>query len=174
MAECEGYRAIAQFLAKEPGIVILNRFPTLNVQNLLYMQAELYHLEEELQEIAKEDAASSCPTRQDYRYSFVELRDSLAGPENFQWKKILDIRHKLEQYSEYIENRAINVYTESGSNWAACYRRSYSPLQQSQYPTSTAQVRALELETEEATDSPSREFEPLLSEMGCHGRPSRY
>lgn len=99
MAESEGYRAIAQFLAEEPGIVILNRFSTLNVQNLLYMQSELYHLEDELHEITKEDAASSCPTRQNYRYSFKELEHSLSGSEDFQWKKILEIRDKLKLYS---------------------------------------------------------------------------
>ena len=99
MSESEGYRAIAQYFAKENGIVILNRFRTLNIQNLLYMQAELFRLEDELQCIAIEDSKSPCSKRQNYRYSFIDLQDSLKGKECFQWTKMLEIREKLKRYS---------------------------------------------------------------------------
>lgn len=101
MSESEGYRAIAQYFAKENGIVILNRFRTLNIQNLLYLQAELFHLEDELHWIAIEDSKAQCSTRQNYRYSFLDLKHSLKGKESFQWTKMLEIREKLERYSTH-------------------------------------------------------------------------
>ena len=101
MSESEGYRALAQFFNNEPGMAILSRFGTLNIQNLLYMQAEIFHLERELQSIASEDSSSPCAERQDYRYSVVNLQSSLDGMESFQWEKILEIREKLERYSIY-------------------------------------------------------------------------
>ena len=99
MSESEGYRALAQYFTDEAGMAILSRFDTLNVQNLLYMQAEIFHLERELQSIASEDASAPCTERKDSRYSVMNLQESLNGTESFQWEKILEIREKLARYS---------------------------------------------------------------------------
>lgn len=110
MSESEGYRAIAQYFAKENGIVILNRFRALNIQNLLYMQAELFHLEDELHCIAIEDSKASCSTRQNYRHSFLDLKESLKGKECFQWAKMLEIREKLDRYSTHHDDYIGFIY----------------------------------------------------------------
>lgn len=95
----EGYAAIADYFDHDRNIPILRRFRRLNVLNLLYMQAELFHLERELQSIAEEDATSSDQTRQDFAYSILNLRASAETVDGFQWEKILEIRTKLEEYS---------------------------------------------------------------------------
>ena len=99
MGEPEGYAAIARYFDKDSGEPILRRFGSLSVQNLLYMQAELFHLERELQAIAKEDAEASEKPRQDFPYSSLDLQGSLETVNSFQWKKMLEIRFKLESYS---------------------------------------------------------------------------
>ncbi|KAF2098812.1 hypothetical protein NA57DRAFT_76050 [Rhizodiscina lignyota] len=103
MAEAEGYYALAKFLDEEAWAPILRRFGVLNTQNLLYMQAELFHLERELQSIALEDAqAASSDPRHDFRYSVLDLRNSAATVDNPQWNKILEIREKLEKYNDAV------------------------------------------------------------------------
>ena len=97
----EGYDSLATHLNDPHNTPILRKFGHLNILNLLYMQAELFHLERDLQAIAKEDAESCDETRQDYRYSMLDLRHSVFGADKFQWEKVLEIREKLAQYSTY-------------------------------------------------------------------------
>lgn len=101
MAENEGYRSVACFLNEKGVIPSFRQFGTLNIQNLLYMQAELVQLEAELQCIAREDAQSDDPDRQNFRYSHLKLQKSLeeGDGDDIQWRKILEIREKLENYS---------------------------------------------------------------------------
>ena len=101
----EGYPALAEVMSDHDGLDIFRRFSTLNVLNLLYMQAELTDLECDLKDIASEDRCAD-PTvpsnegRGNYHISARALRESLEKGDNLQWKKLLEIRSLLKEYSE--------------------------------------------------------------------------
>ena len=95
------YSALSAFMASYPDVMIVRTFATLNVQDILYRQAELAHLEREYNEIAHEDKASEMPLRQAYRTSWQKLSQSeSSGGDPLQWRKFLEIRKKLDEYSE--------------------------------------------------------------------------
>jgi len=94
-----GYHAVARFLDVDTRIPVIRRFGVLNTQDLLYMQAELVQLERELECISREDAESHDADRTAYRHSAQALQQSLQRGDDFQWKKVLEIREKLRQYS---------------------------------------------------------------------------
>ena len=53
------YTAFAKFLGSYPDILAVKRFRELQIRNLLFYQAELAHLEQELQEIEVQDVAAT-------------------------------------------------------------------------------------------------------------------
>lgn len=77
----------------------------LNVLNLLYRQARLLELDFELKEIASEDMNApdvlQNKRRRQYYLSAKALRDSVRTEEDdLQWKKVIEIRESLEEYSK--------------------------------------------------------------------------
>lgn len=104
----EGYPAFAEVMSTNDGLDIFRRFSALNVLNLLYMQAEILELELELQDTAAEDKDADSNTqsnreRRTYHLSARALRDSVRGEgDNLQWKKVLEIRKLLKEYSEML------------------------------------------------------------------------
>ena len=95
----EGYTKVAELMATHPEFAILRRFKALNMQTLLYLQAEITHLEADLHEIAMRDIRHS--NRENYAYDWWSLSGGVGGQEDDteQWDKILAIREKLEKYS---------------------------------------------------------------------------
>ena len=96
----EGYAKIAAVMSERTEFAILRRFSRLNMQNILYLQAELLDLEAQLGELAKEDF--EIPERM----QFVSRWDHLAksngqGEDGKQWRLMLTIREKLNEYSMY-------------------------------------------------------------------------
>ena len=71
-----GYPELSALMGSHPKIAIFQRFATLGSQNLLYLQAELVYLKQELQDIAKEDDESADPVRQSYKNSWSTLKGS--------------------------------------------------------------------------------------------------
>ena len=100
MAHTDGYHRLAHVLDQPPNVPALRRFGSLNLLNLLYLQAELVELEADLQNIAREDADSGDATRQKFAHSAQLLQESAKGIEDFQWVKMLEIREKLKNYSK--------------------------------------------------------------------------
>ena len=101
----EGYPALAEVMSTNNGLDIFRRFCALNVQNLLYMQAELSDLELDLKDIAAEDqyadpAKPFNQGRRNYSTSARALRESAHGGDGLQWKKMLEIRKVLQEYSK--------------------------------------------------------------------------
>ncbi|KAK8062015.1 hypothetical protein PG994_008381 [Apiospora phragmitis] len=97
----EGYAKISQLMGCQDTCAIYRRFRRLNSLNLLYLQAELTQLEEELESIAKRDAAD--PERRFHAkdwWSLSQHNDDDEEDEDAaeQWEKVLEIREKLEQY----------------------------------------------------------------------------
>lgn len=91
-----GYRGLAGFIGPQlhEGTGVFKRFKNLNTLNLLYMQAELMSLEQELKVLAYID------TRHPHRQAFAtSVRDLKQSPDNPQWSKILEVRNMLKTYS---------------------------------------------------------------------------
>lgn len=99
-----GYAKLGLFMAHAPELAIFRRFGALNVQSLLYLQAELHHLEKELREYAQEDEASGHPERLHYSKDWRILKTSVELPEEEghdprQWLVMREIQEKLRNYS---------------------------------------------------------------------------
>lgn len=100
----EGYAKIASIMGSHPEVAVLRRFGALNAQNLLYLQAELVALEQDLRAISAQDSTSREQHRASYSrdwYSLSRSQNHTTGGEDAgkQWKTVLLIREKLKEYS---------------------------------------------------------------------------
>jgi hypothetical protein len=101
MEHLDGYDKLSVLAGRHHEMAILRRFSPLGAKNLLYRQAELVHLEAQLQGIIHEDKASNDAEKTNYHCSVLELMESLEKPgKDHQWRKVLEIREKLEQYCQ--------------------------------------------------------------------------
>ncbi|KAL8788161.1 MAG: hypothetical protein Q9213_001800 [Squamulea squamosa] len=94
----DGYPRLARLMGSNPALAIFRRYGSLNAQNILYMQAEINELEKELQDIAREDRLSEHAERQRYSREWWRLARA-QGADSLQWKKCLEVRAKLNEYS---------------------------------------------------------------------------
>ncbi|KAI1448152.1 hypothetical protein F5Y02DRAFT_377510 [Annulohypoxylon stygium] len=94
----KGYAKVARLMSTYEEFAILRRFKRLNYQNLLYLQAEMIHLEESLGRLVEKDAADS--ERKEYEEDWWKLAHGGTKSGRAQWKKVCCIREKLEQYNE--------------------------------------------------------------------------
>jgi hypothetical protein len=78
---------------------IFRSFGDLNYQNLLYLQAELIHLELELKEIVRKDKFSGDPVRSIQARHWPLLKDSQQDGHDEQFRKVMQIRAALKEYS---------------------------------------------------------------------------
>ncbi|KAK8033616.1 hypothetical protein PG991_003014 [Apiospora marii] len=101
------YKGLASLMDEYHDVTIFRRFRKLNLQNLLHMQAELVHVEQELQEIHDEDSRSDDPIRQSFQTNWKVMEDSFrSGGENLQRTKRLDARDKLAKYNSSLLTQA--------------------------------------------------------------------
>jgi len=100
----DGYDRLAALIGQHRGVAIFRRFSNLGAKDLLYRQAELVHLEAQLQKVVCEDRTSKDPDKEAYQYSVFDLLDSASKPDkSHQWQKVLETRKKLEEYCEFAE-----------------------------------------------------------------------
>jgi hypothetical protein len=102
----QGYAKVAGLISSFPELANFRRFQTLNLQNLLYMQAEITHLESDLKELATEDVRSG--KNLDHHHDWWSLAHDDSESAREQWTLIQKIREKLEMYSKYA---VFQVYT---------------------------------------------------------------
>ncbi|TVY80581.1 hypothetical protein LSUE1_G007655 [Lachnellula suecica] len=95
----EGYHKLAALMGSLSESAIFRRFGTLNMVNLLSLQAELVQLQVEFQDICHEDDHSEDPSDKLFSSCFRDLRNSAGGVNDEQWRKLLDIRKKLSEYN---------------------------------------------------------------------------
>ena len=95
----EGYAKLAHLMAKHEDFALVRRFKDLNYLNLLYSQAEITHLEDELRELVNEDSKGG--QRRTHTRDWWTLAHSDDPSAQRQWKKIRRIRKKLNRYSEH-------------------------------------------------------------------------
>lgn len=102
----EGYDKLAVFLGSHPEFQYFRRFSTLNAKNLLYLQAELANLEQELNDIIQEDKelAFREEKKRKYPFSVWHLKSSAndASVDSYQWRKVKEVRELLYEYSKRI------------------------------------------------------------------------
>jgi hypothetical protein len=94
----EGYEKLARLMGNshtDGHFLIFQKFEYLSAQNLLYLQAEIVNLQENLAEIAKEDAESGDLERQIFGRDWLALSSS---EDNEQWETFLQLRRKLKEY----------------------------------------------------------------------------
>ena len=95
------YARLATLIATHHELALFRRFDSLNAKNLLYMQAELVHLEAELADIERENKFSGDIDRAAFQVSFFDLKESCTTNKDLQFRKALEVRDKLKEYSGY-------------------------------------------------------------------------
>ncbi|KAI1457862.1 hypothetical protein F4805DRAFT_467143 [Annulohypoxylon moriforme] len=97
-----GYSRLASLMGAHPEIATFRRFGALNALNLLYMQAELINLENNLDKQAKNDAESGHFERSIYHRDWQTLSESTTteGGNPTQWHTMLQIKDKLRDYNQ--------------------------------------------------------------------------
>lgn len=95
-----GYLRLALIMGAYPEVGVFRQFGALNAQNLLYLQAELTCLENELHRQEKSDLESGNQERSTYGRDWQTLAEPIDSNANQQWKLFLKIREKLNEYSE--------------------------------------------------------------------------
>ena len=84
-------------MANHKEVAIFRNFAALNVKSLLYMQAKLVHLEDELKIIEEEDKATA-KSKTSLPFSVHEPKRS--DDTEIQCRKYTEIREKLKVYSK--------------------------------------------------------------------------
>lgn len=98
MAAERGHAKVATLMSHHHEAAIFRKFSKLNYQNLLYLQAELIHLESNLKGLADRDGED--PNRQQYCKDWWFLaQNEDEHDDREQWEKFLQIREKLKEYS---------------------------------------------------------------------------
>lgn len=98
--EMKGYSKVANFMCQHDEFAILRGFKRLNIQNLLYLQAEITHLEAELVDLEDRDARCSDREYHTSDWWSLTLGEKEEEGDLEQWDKVLKLRDKLNQYSE--------------------------------------------------------------------------
>ena len=95
----EGYAKLAHLMAKHEEFAIFRRFKALNYQALLYSQAEITHLEDELSKLVNKEPKG--PHEDLHRRDWWTLAHSEDVSVRKQWRKFRRIRKRLDEYSKY-------------------------------------------------------------------------
>jgi hypothetical protein len=100
----EGYAKVAELMSRHSELAIFRQFRTLNLQMLLYQQAELTHLETELRTLVDLDIQSgrSIDHHQDW---WTLAHDDNANARRH-WEMAQQIQRKLEKYSTVLITRS--------------------------------------------------------------------
>ena len=101
MIDMEGYPKLCEIMGSHPDIRIFRKFSILNIQNLIYLQANLLHLEKEWREMVMDDVSSGDPARTGLHFNVSKMQEGHGTiEETLQWAKFREIRAKLAEYSE--------------------------------------------------------------------------
>lgn len=98
--EMADYNKLVNLMGEHQELAIFRRYQNLNIKSLLYMQAEILHLEQELSIIELEDKRSEEKSRASLHASLFNLKESSGEAHGIQWSKVKDIQEKLRLYSK--------------------------------------------------------------------------
>lgn len=94
-----GYERLSRLIGTYPELAIYRKFSTLCTKLLLYKQAELQHLENELDIISQMDARD--PRKSVYAVSWEALNGASAiGGDDLQRQKLMEIDEKMDKYCQ--------------------------------------------------------------------------
>ncbi|MAD83731.1 MAG: hypothetical protein CL912_12285 [Deltaproteobacteria bacterium] len=94
----EGYAKVAHLMARQKETAILRRFRKLNLQRLLYLQAEITHLEYEVKQLAERDSAHE--DRIYHAKDWWSLSQAGEREDTEQWRVFSELSGKLDLYSK--------------------------------------------------------------------------
>ena len=95
------YPRLSEFMGLWPEMAIFRRFGALNTQNLLFLQAELAHLERELKKTREREERREDHSGLLGQRSWFELSQATEDGEYCpQWTIIQEIQSKLSEYSK--------------------------------------------------------------------------
>lgn len=100
-----GYPKLAEHFGEHPDFASFRRFGALNSRNLLYYQAELLELEEELEGVERrDDSLSKSGTGNDRAATWYWLggKGKETQNNNDQLLLVMRLRELLQQYSSYM------------------------------------------------------------------------
>jgi hypothetical protein len=99
------YPKLALLMASCPETAIFRRFGALNTQNLLFLQAEVTHLERELEILRGNNELNNSERSFRGDRNWFELsQESEGGEPDPQWVVIQDIRDRLKEYSRPLQS----------------------------------------------------------------------
>ncbi|EPE28076.1 hypothetical protein GLAREA_04867 [Glarea lozoyensis ATCC 20868] len=101
-AAVEGYPKLACHMDAHPESSIYRRFGSLNHRNLLYLQAELVHLETQLLQLEHRDKHSQVGSSSIYSKDWYWLSCSAEDGNSEQLQTVRIIRKKLKQYNDAV------------------------------------------------------------------------
>ncbi|KUJ08191.1 uncharacterized protein LY89DRAFT_677081 [Mollisia scopiformis] len=108
-----GYERVGDLMTKHPEVATFKRFDFLNTLNILYLQAELVHLEQELRESMRDDLEfRNEPT----------INSSFGSQDEIETAEVANIQHDVEKGAPSITGHSkveseINVRLESTRDW---------------------------------------------------------
>lgn len=101
--EKKGYSKIASFMQEHPEDVIVRRFAALNLQNILYLQAEVINLQRDIEKLEADNNSSGEEDRPDFAFDWYSLAHMHSTPgAGEQWEKWLQLRKALKEYSQFV------------------------------------------------------------------------
>jgi len=121
-----GYEKLAGLMTKHSEVATFQRFDFLNTLNILYLQAELIHLEQELRDSMREDLESGnnvAPEITAETGSFVDVREeedieSAHNADNGEVEDDIEKRQLSQVESRSVSGGyEINERVESGRDW---------------------------------------------------------
>lgn len=101
LSELNGYEKLGKYISEFPEFAAFQGFKDLYAENLLYQQAEILYLAQELGEIRKTDMCGDHP-RYSFHRDWKRLREA---KDEKQMQKILELRDALDKYCERRKNR---------------------------------------------------------------------
>ncbi|KAH7085024.1 hypothetical protein BKA63DRAFT_574049 [Paraphoma chrysanthemicola] len=106
-----GYPKLAARIEIQPELGMYRRFGALNAQNLLYYQAELTDLEEQLREQQTQDDQNPKGKKSMYAKTWYRLRESEDDGDTDQIDLVMKIRRTLKEYNHaLIQQHTIHSY----------------------------------------------------------------
>ncbi|GKZ74086.1 hypothetical protein AnigIFM50267_011325 [Aspergillus niger] len=97
----KGYDRLAALMACDPGSSIYRSFAKLNAKNLLYLQAEIAYIQNDLQYIIEKDGQSE--DKVSFPFSVWDMKTS---EDPVQWEKVIEARRLLKEYNETLLQQA--------------------------------------------------------------------
>lgn len=91
-----GYAQLAALMAQQQELAIFRSYRVLGMQNLLYLQAEIAHVQEELQNLVDRDQRH--PDRAYYSRDWWSLSQGETEEDTEQWKTVQELQSLLNRY----------------------------------------------------------------------------